>query len=381
MDRRMLDELMALHARITPRFARPEVRELAGRYLAGLLAPVQRRNGWQMARQIGDERPDGVQRLLNKARWHAELLRNDLRNYLVKRIGDPTGVLMIVETGFHKKGAKSVGVAQQYNPSSGRVENCQVGLFLAYASLRGWAFIDRALYLPKGWVEDEKRRREAGVPEKVGYASKSELARAMIERAFEAHVPACWVAGGQAYGKDEGLRRWLRGRGKAYVLLVERSDVLTKEVDGVPTWRWSNPLGPDAFAWEHVAASADSEGPRGYEWARGRLPHQTAAGWAQWLLVRRSLTRRIRQKLVYYRAYGPEETSLAELARVANTSRPVAEGLERAKREVGLDQYEVRRWEAWHRHVTLCLLAHAASQVARADGESERPPSACCERR
>ena len=189
MNRRVEDELTALHARIAPRSARPEVRARVERYLLGLLEEeVSRRNGWHMADQIGERRPDGVQRLLNKARWDAELVRDDLRDYVVGRMGHPDGVLVIVETGFPKKGAKSAGVARQLNPSSDRVENCQVGVFLAYGSVRGQAFVDRALYLPEEWAEDDPQRRDAGVPEGVGYATKGELAKSMLERAFGAGV-------------------------------------------------------------------------------------------------------------------------------------------------------------------------------------------------
>ena len=198
----MREELKRLHTRISPRFRRPEVRDRARRYLVGLLGPVERRTGRQMAGQIGEGRADGVQRLLNKARWDADAVRDDLRDYVLEHLGDASGVLVLAEIGFPKKGAKSAGVARQPNPTTGRDENCQVGLFLAYASPRGWAFIDRALYLPEEWAEDEARRREAGVPEEVAFATKGELARKMLERAFDASVPAAWVTGGETYGTE-----------------------------------------------------------------------------------------------------------------------------------------------------------------------------------
>ena len=206
-DAAVREELKGLHARIAPRFRRPEVRERAGRYLVGLLGPVDRRTGRQMAEHIGEETDDGVQRLLNKARWDADAVRDDLRKYVIEHLGDPSGELVLAEIGFPKKGPKFAGVARQPNPTTGRNEDCQVGLFLAYATPRGWAFIDRALYLPEEWAEDELRRREAGVSEEVAFATKGELARKMLERAFDASVPAAWVTGGETYGADGRLRR------------------------------------------------------------------------------------------------------------------------------------------------------------------------------
>ena len=371
MDRRIRKELTALHAHIAPRFARPEVRARAGRYLAGLLEEVGRRNGWQIAEKIGENRPDGVQRLLNKARWNAELLRNDLRNYVVRRIGDPTGVLVIVETGFHKKGAKSVGVARQYNPSSGQVENCQVGVFLAYASLRGWAFIDRALYLPEEWAEDEKRRREAGVPEGLVFATKGELARTMLERAFVAGLRPAWVAGSGFCGEYKELRQWLETKGRSYVLAVSPSHGLWKRIDGAPSWEQAEepPYIRDSWPWKRMKEGANSWWARDCEWVRHSLAYRAFQGWERWLLTGRSVVQP--DKSIYYRTYSPEGASLAKLVRIANLSLTVEEGVERAKGEVGLDQYEVRRWEAWHRHVTLCLLAHAALQTAKEDAEGD----------
>ena len=226
-----------------------------------------------MAEQIGELRPDGVQRLLNQARWDADLVRDDLRDYVIERLGTPSSALVIAETGFPKKGTKSVGVARQRNPSVGRTKNCQVGAFLAYASPRGWAFIDRALYLPEEWAKDEKRCQRAGVPEGAKFATKGELAQTMLERAFGADVPAAWVTGGEVYGKDEGLRRWLRGRRRPYVLAVEHSEkgLLTK-VDGEHVSGWTEGLNFSASAWERLKVGAGSEGSRIYEWARSVAP-------------------------------------------------------------------------------------------------------------
>jgi SRSO17 transposase len=334
--------LTRLHARIAPRFGRAEVRERVGRYLLGLLGQVERRTGRQMARQIGEQRADGVQRLLNAARWDADAVRDDFRDYVVEHLGDPTGVLVLAETGFPKKGTESAGVARQRNPTTGRDENCQVGVFLAYASPRGWAFIDRALYLPEEWAEDRERRQGVGVPEEVAFAAKGELARAMLQRAFEVGVPAAWVTASKAYGEGEELQRWLEARGRSYVL-------------------------PQAG--EGVEEDTGGKVTRAYTWPFGPVSHETATGRLRWVLVLHSRARP--DAYTHYRAYGPRKTSLAELVSVVTKRWMAQEGLERAKNEVGLDQYEVRRWDAWHRHVTLCLLAHASLQVARARSKGD----------
>jgi len=305
-----------------------------------------------MAEQVGEGRPDGVQRLLNKSRWDADLVRDDLRDYVVERLGDPDGVLVVVETGFPKKGKKSAGVARQRNPATGRAENCQVGLFLAYGSPRGCAFMDRALYLPKEWAQDEGRRAEVGVPKEAVFIAKGELARAMLERAFSAGVPPAWVTGDAVQGNDEKLWRWLEMLGQPYVLPVRRARILLPQAEAVL---------PQTYDWARV--DIDRVATPSYEWARGPVRYDNDTGQVRWLLVQRSTRRR--DDYTYYRAYGPRGLPLAQLARTAATRRTAQESLEQAKGEVGLDEYEVRRWNAWHRHVTLCLLAHASLQVAR----------------
>ena len=368
---RWQDDLAALHGRIAPRFRRPEVRARAGRYLSGLLAPVERRNGWQLAERLGERTPDGVQRLLRTARWDAEAVVDDLRAYVVEHLGDPQAVLVVDETGFPKKGTKSVGVARQYSGTAGRIENCQIGVFLAYAAPNGCAFLDRALYLPKAWTEDAARRRDAGVPEEVAFATKGELARAMLDRAFAAGVPAAWVTGDEPYGNDGELRRWLEQQRRPYVLAVARSHAVWAGVDGAPTQVRAEDLVATipADGWQRIDVGAGSKGPRLFDWACGRLPFRIEDGWAQWLLIRRSVTRP--EELAFYHAYGRAETPVETLARVAGTRWVIEEGFERAKGEVGLDQYEVRSWAGWHRHVTLCLLAHAFLAVTRAAANAE----------
>jgi SRSO17 transposase len=365
-SRGWLAGLDALHARIGARFHRAEMRLRARRYLAGLLGPVERKNGWQLAEYLGEPGPQGVQRLLNAAEWDAEAVRDDLRAYVVEHLGDAEGILVVDETGFPKKGTKSAGVARQYSGTAGRRENQQIGVFLAYAAARGYAVIDRALYLPEGWATDRARREEAHIPGAVGFATKGELACAMLARAFAAGVPARWVAGDTVYGGEE-VRRWLGQQGRNYVLAVPcthgvwtqgRQEEVRTLVAAVPE-----------EAWGRLSAGEGSQGPRWYDWACLALPYEVAPGRAHWVLARRSLSDPA--ELAYYRAYGPAGTPVEELVRVAGMRWTIEEDFEQAKGEVGLDQYEVRRYDAWYRHITLALLAHAYLAVTRATAQAD----------
>jgi SRSO17 transposase len=353
--------LEALSARVAGHFRRAEVRERAKRYLTGLLDRVERKNGWQLAEHLGEAGPQGVQRLLNAAEWDVDAVRDDLRAYVSEQLGDPGGVLIVDETGFLKKGTKSVGVQRQYSGTAGRIENCQIGVFLAYATPKGHAFLDRALYLPREWIEDPARCVEAGVPEVVAFATKPALAQQMLERAFTAGIPAAWVTGDEIYGDDPDLRRWLETAGHPYVLAVSSNHTIWR--DGVLERVDALVAALPAAAWASLSAGEGSQGERFYDWACLRLPFPTADGQAQWLLARRSLSDPT--ELAYYRACGPAETGLAELVRAAGMRWAVEESFEEAKGMVGLDQYEVRKWAAWYRHITLALLAHAYLAVVR----------------
>jgi SRSO17 transposase len=356
--------LEALHARIAGRFARAEPRRRALAYLRGLLGNVTRKNGWQLAEHAGEATPDGMQRLLATADWDPDLVRDDLRAYVVEHLGDPGAVLVVEETGFLKKGTTSVGVQRQYSGTAGKVDNCQVGVFLAYASAKGRAFIDRELYLPERWTEDPERCQAARVPEEIGFGTKPELAQLMLERALDAGVPVAWVTADEVYGGSPTLRQWLEGRGVWHVLAVKCTELLT--VDG--------PQGPVRTSAEQLAAAVPVEqwiacsaghgakGRRLYDWARVELAVPPGPGMARWLLVRRS---RRDGELAFYACYGPADTSLVGLVRVAGTRWAVEEGFQQAKTEVGLDHYQVRRWPGWYRHVTLALLAHAFLVVTR----------------
>jgi SRSO17 transposase len=356
------EELAQVHVRIGRRFRRAEARTRACHFLQGLLSPMERKNGWQMAEELGERGPRGVQRLLGEADWDEEAVRDDLQAYVIEHLRENGGVLVVDETGFIKKGKKSAGVARQYSGTAGRRENSQVGVFLLYASAKGAAFLDRALYLPEEWTADRVRCREAGIPDEVRFATKGELAKQMLLRAFAADVPAQWVAGDTVYGYDE-LRMWLDEQEKNYVVAVPETHMVWMHGRQQPIGLLAALLPQDS--WVVLSAGEGSKGSRLYEWAWLQLPEQTEAGSerARWILIRRNLSDP--SKRAYYRAAGPVTTTLPELVQVAGSRWKIEEGLEEAKGEVGLDQYEVRGFRAWYRFVTLALLAHAILVVLR----------------
>jgi SRSO17 transposase len=361
--------LEALHARIGGRFARAEPRRRALAYLRGLLGNVGRKNGWQLAEHAGERTPDGMQRLVSTADWDPDLVRDDLRTYVVEHLGDPAAVLVVDETGFLKKGTTSVGVQRQYSGTAGKVDNCQLGVFLAYASGKGRAMIDRELYLPERWTEDPERCKAARVPEQVEFRTKPELAQLMLERALDAEVPAAWVTADEVYGGSPALRQWLEERQVPHVLAVKCTELLQApgpDPDGPGEARTSAEhlaAGVPAEHWLACSAGHGAKGRRLYHWTRIQLATPASSEMDRWLLVRR---RRRDGEVAFYACYGPVGTSLVGLVRVAGTRWAVEEGFEQAKGEVGLDHYEVRKWPGWYRHITLALLAHAFLAVTRA---------------
>ena len=363
-------QLDAVACRIGARFARSETRDRVRAYLVGLLAPVQRKNAWQLAEQIGEVTPYGVQHLLGRSDWDPDAVRDDLRAYVVEALGDPDAVLILDETGFLKKGSHSAGVARQYTGTAGRIENAQVGVFLAYASRHGMAFLDRALYVPKEWTDDPKRCARAGLPEATAFATKTQLAKAMLARAFAAGVPAAWVTGDEVYGSDGGLRRWLEEEGRPYVLAVRANQYVWAGFREATVAALAKSL--PKRAWHTVTIAAGSKGLRQYAWAWVPINHALGPKWRRWLLVRKSLDDR--EELAYYLAAGPPRTTLTRLAETAGARWSIEGGFESAKQDVGMADYEVRSWTGWHRHITLALLAHAVLAAVRrlADGASKK---------
>jgi SRSO17 transposase len=362
--------LDALVEQIAPRFRRIEARRRVRAYVQGLLAPVERKNGWQLAEYAGDRTPDAVQDFLARMRWDADQVRDDLRSYVGAQLGEADGVLVLDETGFVKKGTKSVGVQRQYSGTAGRIENCQIGVFLGYASRHGHALIDRALYLPEVWANDPARRGAAGVPENTAFATKPRLGRQMLERAFAADVPCRWVTSDSVYGADYALRRFIEKSGRGYVLAVTSRQRLGFKT--VADWLEDVP----GNGWQRLSAGDGAKGPRLYDWAY--LPCEwleTASGWRKGLLIRRKLAQP--EAFTFYLTLSPDTVALSDLVRVAGTRWTIEACFEAAKGEVGLDQYEVRSWTGWHRHITLAMLAHAYLAALRraAGGEKRRTRS------
>jgi SRSO17 transposase len=356
--------------RIGARFPRSETRDRVRAYLVGLLGPVQRKNAWQVAEQIGDGDPYGVQYLMGRSEWDPAAVRDDLRGYVVEALGDPAAVLILDETGFLKKGTKSAGVARQYTGTAGRIENAQVGVFLAYASRHGAAFLDRALYLPSEWTDDSGRCLAAAIPEGTAFATKPALARAMLERAFAAGVPAAWVTGDEVYGSDGGLRRWLEGERRPYVLAVRANQYVWSGFGQATVAALAKAL--PKRSWHKITIAAGSKGPRRYAWAWLVINSDLGPSWRRWLLVRKSLDDP--EDLAYYIAAGPRRTTLTRLAVTAGARWSIEGGFESAKQEAGLADYEVRSWAGWYRHVTLSLLAQAVLAAVRklADGPPQK---------
>ena len=359
------EELEAVAGRIAPRFGRAEPRRRALAYLQGLLAPLERKNGWHLAEAAGDCSPHGMQEFLSRVHWDADALRDDLRAYVVEHLGDDDAVLVLDETGFLKKGTKSAGVHRQYSGTAGRIENCQIGVFLAYASRHGHALMDRALYLPKTWTDDPSRCRNAGIPDEVTFTTKPKIGRAMLDRALAAHLPFAWVTGDSVYGADSALRRAIEATDKGYVLSVTSAQRLGLR----PVEHWAKEV-PES-GWTRLSAGDGAKGPRLYDWAY--VPVRGAReGWQKALLIRRSLEKP--DELSFYLTLAPEGTELATLVQVAGTRWTIEACFEAAKGEVGLDEYEVRSWTGWHRHVTLAMLAHAYLAVVRQHAIRGRGP-------
>ena len=353
------DELGALGVRLGRLFVRPEPRRQAGLYLEGLLSAAKRKNGWQLAEQIGDARPWRTQRVLSHVRWDEDAARDLCRDYVVEHLGAKDGVLIVDETGFLKKGEHSAGVARQYSGTAGRIENAQVGVFLAYAGDKGHALIDRELYLPKEWGDDAERRAEAAIPDEVEFATKPALACRMIGRALDAGLPCAWVLGDEIYGSDRRLRMDLERREQPFVLAIRSNEKLWAVLNQRLGQHAASHLAAaiPAQDWRRLSAGAGSKGERLYDWARLRLTRLQPPPWDHWLLIRRS--RKDPKDLACYVAFGPDRTTLATLARVAGRRWAIEECFEAAKQEVGLADYEIRSWHGWYRHVTLAMLALA----------------------
>jgi SRSO17 transposase len=364
----VVEEAAAL---LRPHFQRTEAHQHASDYLRGLLADVERKNGWQLAEQAGYDHPRGIQRVLDRYAWDADAVRDDLRRFVIAELSEPGGILVVDETGFPKQGTHSAGVARQYSGTLGKIANCQVGVFVGYAGRKGHVALDRELFIPQEWFSDRERCRNAGIPDDVAHQTKPQLALAMLERALDAGVPAAWVTGDEVYGSDSKLRRALEERGERYVLAVRSNQPLsTWPPYGAP--RQSTVAAMAAMvpsdAWQRLSCGEGAQGPRVYDWAWAPLRPARREGWVHWVLLRRHPERP--EEVAYYLVYAPEGTALTEVVHVAGARWSIDDLFKLAKGQVGLDHYEVRSWQGWYRHVTLALLALTVLTVgARKKGD------------
>lgn len=351
-------------------FMRRDLRRRATSYVRGLLGPVQRKNGWQLAEHVGDATPHGIQRLLDRASWNADEVRDTLIRYARERLltdGDH-GVLIVDETGFLKKGDKSVGVQRQYSGTAGRIENCQVGVFLALASARGRTLIDRELYLPKSWCDDPNRLRNAGVPADVNFATKPQLAQRMVERVLQSGLRPRWVLGDEVYGSDSKTRRFLESWGQPYVLAVSAQQRLWQNLRQQRVDKIADTIPTDA--WSRFTIANGAKGPRVYDWAAGQFGAPTEHGLKRWVLIRRNIEDP--SERAYYLCTALPESTMQDLAIAAGQRWSIECCFESAKQEAGLDDYEVRSWHGWYRHVTLSMAALALLGVIRAAASGAR---------
>jgi SRSO17 transposase len=372
--------LRDVKGRIRPLFQQDRMAASAGLFLDALLGPERRKTGWMRAEAAGDPGPWRQQALLGRAQWEADALRDVVREYVVATLADPDAVLVIDETGFLKQGRASCGVGRQYTGSAGKITNCQIGVFAAYVSRHGHAFIDRALYLPKAWTDDRTRMAAAHVPRGAPFRTKPQLAAAMIERAIAADVPFGWVAGDSIYGVGE-IEIALRRAGKGYVLGVNASH---------PFGSWGDkPLlagtaeaiarGLGEAAWQRLSAGEGSKGERLYDWAYCQLADLDAGEyddahtglWTRGLLIRRSLGD---GELAFFSTWCPAGTPIATLVAVEGRRWAIEDAFETTKTELGLDHNETRSWHGWHRHVSLVMLAFAMMAAVRHHANTIAPP-------
>lgn len=351
-------------------FRRCDTRSHAKRYTCGLLGSIGRKNGWQVAEYLGDGNPYAVQHLLGRSNWKADVVRDEILRYARSHLLTPgeRGVLIVDETGFIKKGEKSAGVQRQYSGTAGRIENCQIGVFLALSCSKGRALLDRELYIPQSWCEDMPRREEAAIPAEVTFSTKQRLAQKMLSHAFEGGFSPDWVLADEVYGSDSKFRRFLEDWGQAYVLAVSSQQRLwvgfeQRRVDAIAR-------GIVSENWLRTSAGDGMKGPRLYDWAAGKFGAPTEQGFVKWLLVRRSIEKP--EELAYYLCLAPADATQGDLVKAAGQRWNIECCFETAKQETGLDEYEVRSWHGWYRHMTLSMLALVFLSVIRAKANHGR---------
>ena len=371
--------LREVKGRMRPLFAQERAAESASLFLDGLLSDERRKTGWMRAEAAGDPGPWRQQTVLGRGRWDADALRDVVRDYALETLADPQAVLVIDETGFLKQGKASCGVARQYTGSAGKITNCQIGVFAAYVSRRGHAFIDRALYLPKVWMDDPPRLTAAHVPAETAFSTKPQLARAMIERAIAAKTPFAWVAADSVYGVGE-VETALRKAGKGYVLGVTGKHHF-RSWGKAPVVGTADEIAAtlEASDWKRLSAGDGTKGARLHDWAYMELADLDAAGfyegasgaWTRGLLIRRNIAD---GDLAFFTTWCPAGTTIDVLVQVEGHRWAIEDSFETAKNELGLDHNETRSWHGWHRHVSLVMLAFAMMAVIRYKANASTPP-------
>ncbi len=371
-------EFDRLHERLRPYAAQGRTHARMKCHLEGVLGKADRKNGWHLAEAAGDESPYAMQHLMGRASWDVEGVREETRRYVREELGSAIRARIVDESGFLKKGKKSAGVERQYSGTAGRVENCQIGVFLAYATTSECAYVDAQLYLPETWTEDPARCREAGIPKEVVFQTKPQLAQRMLERAHAEDGPVDWVLADEVYGKCKELRQSLEERRQSYVLAVSRN--VKVRLPGQKAYRARRVdevvAGLPADAWQPLSAGDGSKGPRLYDWVwleaeSSDLPDE----WKRFVLARRSLDdakKKDAKKIAYYFVFAPATVTQQEAVEAAGLRWNIESGFEQAKQEVGLDEYEVRQWEGWYRFITLGLLAHAFLTVQRVRARAKK---------
>ena len=357
--------LKTFQTRIGQHFSRSEARNSAFAYLQALLSPVERKNGWQMAEQAGHNNPYRFQHLLGRAQWDADALMSEVRQYVLEQLNADETILAVDETGFIKQGEHSVGVQVQYCGLTGRLENCQVGVFLAYISRHGHTLIDRCLYLPQSWAGHQDKRVKVGVPAAIRFATKPQLAKQMLQSAFASGLRPAWVVADEVYGSDGKFWWWLeQEHQQPYLLTV---GVQQSVVIGYQQYRAKELAGSvKSEQWQRLSCGYGSKGERLYDWARIEVNCSKEHGFRRWLLFRRNLEKPDDpHSITYYQVYAPANTMLETMVLIAGQRWRIEECFTVAKDQLGLSEYEVRSWGGWHRHISLVMAAQAFLNVLR----------------
>ena len=372
--------LREVKARMRGLFTQDRVAASAGAFLDGLLGDERRKTGWMRAEAAGDPGPWRQQAILGRGRWDADALRDIVRDYVVETLGADDAVLVIDETGFLKQGKASCGVGRQYTGSAGKITNCQIGVFAAYVSRHGHAFVDRALYLPKAWTSDLARLAASHVPDGTAFATKPALAVQMIDRAIAADVPFSWVAADSVYGVGD-IEQALRRAGKGYVLGVNANHHFGSSAGKPAVAGTADEIARslDPAGWQRLSAGDGAKGARLHDWAYLELADLDAAEynaarsglWTRGLLIRRNIAD---GDLAFFTTWRPAGTGIQALVLVEGHRWAIKDSFETTKNEFGLDHNETRSWHGWHRHVSLVMLAFAMMAAIRHRANQAPPP-------